>query len=99
MKCYLCDQEASVAVREQAMVRTLETTKFYCKDCYDRGRRDPRVQDATDGTDRSDDIPAGTMILCPRCGTKNLRTDNLCRQCDADLSEAKKRLVEEAKKR
>lgn len=38
MKCYTCGQEASVSVRETAMIRSREATKFYCKECYDRDR-------------------------------------------------------------
>jgi Zn finger protein HypA/HybF involved in hydrogenase expression len=84
MKCYSCGEEASVAVREQAMFVTMETTKFFCRDCYDKGRRSPSPEGAVD-----------VIVLCPKCGTKNLRTDNQCRKCDTDLSEAKKRLVED----
>jgi len=38
MKCYTCEKEASVSVREQAMFSSRETTKFYCKDCYGENR-------------------------------------------------------------
>jgi protein-arginine kinase activator protein McsA len=36
MKCYKCGQEASTAVKATAMFSGKETTKFYCKDCYDK---------------------------------------------------------------
>jgi hypothetical protein len=38
MKCYVCGNEASVAVRSQAMLKSTETMKFYCRTCYDSGR-------------------------------------------------------------
>jgi hypothetical protein len=39
MKCYACGQEPSVGVRDLEMVRSIrETMKFYCRDCYEKGR-------------------------------------------------------------
>ncbi len=38
MKCYVCGQDASVSMREQAMFMGREFTKFLCKDCYDNKR-------------------------------------------------------------
>jgi len=43
------------------------------------------------------DLPFGTIIICPECGAKNLRTDNVCRNCERNLDEAKKRLREASK--
>jgi len=39
------------------------------------------------------DIPAGTLVACPSCGTKNFRTDNRCMNCDLDLAPVKTALV------
>jgi uncharacterized membrane protein YvbJ len=39
------------------------------------------------------DLPLGTIVNCPKCGTKNSRTDNRCRNCDHDLTEAKAAIV------
>lgn len=39
------------------------------------------------------EIPAGTVIICPKCGTKNQRTDNQCRKCDASLEEVESTLI------
>ena len=39
------------------------------------------------------DIPAGTVIVCPKCGAKNARTESNCTKCDFDLTDAKKALV------
>lgn len=36
MKCYKCGQEASTAVRSQAMVMTKEIVRFYCAACFDK---------------------------------------------------------------
>ncbi len=35
------------------------------------------------------DIPPDTIIVCPKCGTKNMRTDISCRKCEANLDAAK----------
>lgn len=35
MKCYKCGQEASVAMRAQAMVMSREVIRFYCTACFD----------------------------------------------------------------
>jgi len=35
------------------------------------------------------DIPPDTIITCPKCGAKNMRTDNLCRGCEESLDEIK----------
>jgi Zn finger protein HypA/HybF involved in hydrogenase expression len=85
MKCYECGHEASVAVREQAMLMTLETTRFYCRDCYDNKRKNSPPKNGPS--------PEEVKIICPKCGTKNLRTDNRCRECETDLAEVKKRLI------
>jgi DNA-directed RNA polymerase subunit RPC12/RpoP len=39
------------------------------------------------------DIPLGTLVACPNCGTKNFRTDNKCRNCDLDLAPARAALA------
>jgi RNA polymerase subunit RPABC4/transcription elongation factor Spt4 len=39
------------------------------------------------------DLPAETVIVCPKCKAKNLRTDNLCRNCEKDLTDAKNALI------
>lgn len=36
------------------------------------------------------DLPYGTVIVCPKCGAKNSRTDLWCGKCDADLDSVKK---------
>lgn len=36
------------------------------------------------------DVPFGTILICPGCGQKNMRTDRWCRKCDKDLTEAKR---------
>ena len=40
------------------------------------------------------DIPPGTVIECPKCRTKNVRTENRCTKCDFDLADAKKALAQ-----
>jgi hypothetical protein len=37
MKCFTCEEEASTSVRHQAMFSGMETTMFYCKDCFKKG--------------------------------------------------------------
>lgn len=39
------------------------------------------------------DLPVDTVIVCPKCGARNMRTDNLCRSCEIDLTEAKKAIA------
>lgn len=39
------------------------------------------------------DIPPDTIVVCPHCGAKNMRTDNFCRGCERSLDEVKKTLV------
>lgn len=36
------------------------------------------------------DIPPDTIIICPKCKAKNMRTDNLCRGCEESLDDAKR---------
>jgi len=38
-------------------------------------------------------LPFGTVLVCPKCGEKNSRTDRWCRSCDTDLEYAKKQLA------
>jgi uncharacterized OB-fold protein len=45
------------------------------------------------------DLPMDAVIVCPSCGSKNMRTDNLCNNCDADLGEAKRALLKGRVKR
>ncbi|MCJ7464977.1 MAG: hypothetical protein MUO81_09600 [Thermoplasmata archaeon] len=45
------------------------------------------------------DLPSGVVIVCPSCGAKNSRTDNLCNNCDACLDDAKSALVKGRSKR
>ena len=40
------------------------------------------------------DIPAGAVVECPKCGTKNVRTERICTKCDFDLTDAKKALAQ-----
>jgi uncharacterized OB-fold protein len=35
------------------------------------------------------DLPFGTIVVCPKCGAKNSRTDRWCGACDADLEVVK----------
>lgn len=35
------------------------------------------------------DLPQDAVVVCPSCGAKNMRTDNLCNNCDASLGDAK----------
>jgi uncharacterized OB-fold protein len=35
------------------------------------------------------DLPPDTVIVCPSCGAKNMRTDDMCNRCDAPLDKAK----------
>ncbi len=35
------------------------------------------------------DFPEDAVIICPKCGSKNFRTDKVCRRCEIDLNEAK----------
>jgi len=39
------------------------------------------------------DLPLGTLIVCPKCGTRNVRTENKCVKCDFDLTDARKAMV------
>jgi hypothetical protein len=36
-----------------------------------------------------DDIPPGTIIICPKCKAKNLKADQYCENCKEDLRSAK----------
>lgn len=38
-------------------------------------------------------VPFGAVLVCPKCGKKNSRTDRWCGSCDADLDEMKKRFA------
>lgn len=39
------------------------------------------------------DIPPGTVVECPNCGTKNVRTESRCAKCDFDLTDTRKALA------
>ena len=39
------------------------------------------------------DIPAGTIVVCPKCGAQNFRTDSTCRKCETDLIDVKRSLA------
>jgi ribosomal protein L40E len=39
------------------------------------------------------DIPAGTIVVCPKCGAQNFRTDSTCRKCETDLTDVKRALA------
>jgi len=41
------------------------------------------------------DIPFDTIVVCPKCGARNMRTDRLCRSCENDLAEAKRAIIGE----
>jgi len=40
-----------------------------------------------------DEIPIDVIVICPKCGAKNSRTDIVCRNCENDLAEVKKLLA------
>jgi heme exporter protein D/ribosomal protein L40E len=39
------------------------------------------------------EIPAGVLVTCPECGTKNTRTESQCRKCDRDLTDVKRSMA------
>lgn len=59
----------------------------YCMDCGSRIADDAKL-----GASYAD-LPFGTIVSCPKCGGSNFRTDQLCKQCDTDLTDVKRRLA------
>jgi ribosomal protein L40E len=39
------------------------------------------------------ELPAGVLVTCPECGTKNARTESQCRKCDRDLTDVKRSMA------
>ena len=59
----------------------------YCMDCGSK------VDDDAKAGSSYSDLPFGTVVTCPKCGSRNSRTDQLCGQCDTDLADVKRRLA------
>jgi len=59
----------------------------YCMDCGSK------VDDDAKAGSSYADLPFGTVVTCPKCGSRNSRTDQLCGQCDTDLADVKRRLA------
>ena len=70
----------------------LPDDSVYCMAC---GRK---VDDEQRGAVNYADLPFGTVIVCPKCGAKNSRTDRWCGSCDAELDGAKKQRASPAPK-
>ncbi len=62
----------------------------FCQVCREK------VGDAQGVKASYSDLPFGAIIVCPKCGAKNSRTDRWCGSCDADLEGAKKRAAAHA---
>lgn len=41
------------------------------------------------------EVPPNAIVVCPSCGVKNVRTDNVCRGCEAPLDDAKRAFMKE----
>lgn len=67
----------------------LRPIDMWCPHCGRQIVREPATV-----TSPSMDLPMDTIVICPQCGTRNVRTDSLCRNCETDLSETKRRLAE-----
>jgi hypothetical protein len=37
------------------------------------------------------DLDPDALVVCPKCGTKNTRTERFCTNCDEDLEQARSR--------
>ena len=64
----------------------IDSGLFYCIYCGRDLNYRPAMKQA--------DLPLGAIVICPKCGTRNVRTESNCTKCDFDLTSAKQAMAQ-----